>query len=209
MKKQLSFLLLSALLIVAPMPLSGAEKLPVDLGKMFEVGVIKLAANQTSTVRSHREPLLLAQTEIPVAPPVAGEVSAPSEHVVISSVPIELFACVEYEDLRNIHPCAVTKIVAVQDPGEKPCKRGWFGSSCGKCDQCCDTCNKCESTCDSCCEPEPVCVYIQICVPPESCDCKCPEIKVSRKGSKIKYDYGDYEVEITSKDGVVKVDYDD
>ena len=49
-------------------------------------------------------------------------------------------------------------------------------------------------------------VFIEICVPPH---CK-PEIDIKRKdGSKIEYDYGDYEVEITSKNGYVKVDYDD
>ena len=50
----------------------------------------------------------------------------------------------------------------------------------------------------------PQCVYVEICVPPG-----CPEIKVSRGGRKVKYDYGDYKVEIESKDGVVFVDYDD
>ncbi|WP_166821963.1 hypothetical protein [Thalassoroseus pseudoceratinae] len=49
-------------------------------------------------------------------------------------------------------------------------------------------------------------VFIEICVPP---NCR-PEIDIKRKdGSKIEYDYGDYEVEITSKKGYVKIDYDD
>lgn len=60
----------------------------------------------------------------------------------------------------------------------------------------------CSNPC-SCCTPS--CVQVQICVPP----CGCPEIKRSRHGNKVKYDYGKYEVEIKSKDGVVYVDYDD
>ena len=58
-----------------------------------------------------------------------------------------------------------------------------------------------DDDCDAC---GPQCVFVEICVPPD-----CPEIKVSRGGRKVKYDYGDYKVEILSKDGVVYVDYDD
>ena len=59
----------------------------------------------------------------------------------------------------------------------------------------------CADACDSC---GPRCVYVEICVPPG-----CPEIKVRRHGRKVKYDYGDYKVVVTSRDGYVKVDYDD
>lgn len=59
----------------------------------------------------------------------------------------------------------------------------------------------CADDCDSC---GPRCVYVEICVPPG-----CPEIKVRRRGKKVKYDYGDYKVVVTSKDGYVEVDYDD
>jgi hypothetical protein len=54
--------------------------------------------------------------------------------------------------------------------------------------------------CNPCC-----CVNVQICAPP----CECPCIKVSKCGRKVKYDYGDYQVEITSARGKVIVDYDD
>lgn len=92
---------------------------------------------------------------------------------------IELFPCVTYEDPQNIHPCAVRTVVAVKDP----------------------TC--CRHRCDCC---QPGCVYVEICVPP----C-CPykyDVK-RRDGSKVEYDYGDYEIELTSRNGVVHVDYDD
>jgi hypothetical protein len=44
-----------------------------------------------------------------------------------------------------------------------------------------------------------------ICVPP----CGCPKITCKKGGAYVKYDYGKYRIEITSKKGVVKVDYDD
>lgn len=55
--------------------------------------------------------------------------------------------------------------------------------------------------CNPCCG----CRYVQICVPP---DC-CPEIKTSRNGRKVEYDYGEYEVDIKSKKDVVVINYDD
>lgn len=91
-----------------------------------------------------------------------------------------LFQCVKIEDRDNIHPCAVVKIVSIVDPCWKP-------------DPCACKCQKAP------------CVLVKICVPP----CGCPKVKVSRKGRKVEYDYGDYEVEITSKNGVIKVNYDD
>lgn len=63
-----------------------------------------------------------------------------------------------------------------------------------------DPCAKC---CDACAAP---CVAVQICVPPCS---TCPPRVVCRKnGEYVKYDFGKYRVEIRSKNGVVKVDYD-
>lgn len=57
--------------------------------------------------------------------------------------------------------------------------------------------------CNECC-----CRYVMICVPPSDC-CDCPEIETSRSGKKIEYDYGEYEIEIKSKDDYVVVNYDD
>lgn len=48
-------------------------------------------------------------------------------------------------------------------------------------------------------------VNVEVCVPPCACEC----VKVSRCGTKVKLDYGKYEVEITSRRGQVVVDYDD
>lgn len=55
--------------------------------------------------------------------------------------------------------------------------------------------------CNPCC-----CRYVQICVPP--CECP-PEIESNRSGTKVEYDYGEYEIEIKSKDDYVEVNYDD
>src|SRR5690606_13240285 len=104
-----------------------------------------------------------------------------------------LYHRVEYEDLDHIHPCAVPTVVRVLDPCSV------------KDDGCClfghrrhhDACNACQS-----CGPQ--CVYVKICVPPG-----CPKVKVSRNGRKVKYDYGDYKVEVETKDGYIEVDYDD
>lgn len=92
-----------------------------------------------------------------------------------------LYHGVKVKDRKNIHPCAVPKVVKIIDPCWKP-------QHCG------------------CCAPaRPRCVYVKICVPP----CACERVKVSRDGRKVKYDYGEYQVELESKDGVVEVDYDD
>ncbi len=99
-----------------------------------------------------------------------------------------LFERVKYEDLNHIHPCAVPTVVQVMDPCSDNGRRGLFG-------------HRRAADCDAC---PPQCVYVQICVPPG-----CPRIKVEKHGRKVKYDYGDYKVEVESKDGYVEVDYDD
>lgn len=60
----------------------------------------------------------------------------------------------------------------------------------------------CENPCAAC---GPRCVFVKICVPPN----QQPRVKVEDRGRKIKYKFGEYEVEIESEDGVVSVDYDD
>jgi len=107
-------------------------------------------------------------------PEVAGNATSPGK-------PIALYYRVEYEDLDNIHPCAVKMIVQVKDPCPPPR----------------DPC--------SCCKPAPRYVFVEICVPP----CGRPKIEIGHHGNEIEYDYGKYEVEITSKKGVVYVNYDD
>ncbi|MFN0054872.1 MAG: hypothetical protein ACKV0T_22100 [Planctomycetales bacterium] len=93
---------------------------------------------------------------------------------------VELYHCVKYKDERHIAPCAVPMIVTVKDP-------------CAKCDPC-----------NRCCPPK--CVAVQICVPPCS-ECP-PKITCRRGGEYVRYDFGCYRVEITSRRGVVRVDYD-
>ncbi|MBT6156859.1 MAG: hypothetical protein HOL01_18700 [Planctomycetaceae bacterium] len=95
--------------------------------------------------------------------------------------PIGLYHRVKYEDLDNIHPCAVKMVVQVMDPCPPPR----------------DPCSRCK--------PAPRFVLVEICVP----RCGCKKVKVSRGGAKVEYDYGKYEIEIKSKKGVVVVNYDD
>ena len=51
----------------------------------------------------------------------------------------------------------------------------------------------------------PGCVFVQICVPPG----RCPSVKFKSGGSKLELKYPNLEVEITSRRGVITVDYDD
>ena len=118
---------------------------------------------------------------IPAAPgtilpaPQAPIVDAP---VYVDSAPAPLFTNVKYVDKREMHPCAVPKIIMVNDP----CV--------------------CKDKCNSCCAP-PQCVYIQICVPP----CGCEHVKCKRDGDRVRYDYGKYAVDVRVKKGFIVVDY--
>ena len=94
---------------------------------------------------------------------------------------VALFEHVKYKDHDEIAPCAVPKIIQVKDPCACPSE--------------CDCCN--------CCEPK--CVSIKICVPP----CACEHIKVNCDGDRIKYDYGEYAVDVRIKKGYIEVDYQD
>jgi len=128
------------------------------------------------------QPVSLQQGTYPTLAPGVEVPPAPGggAPVVAGPAPVRLFQCVEVEDPDHIAPCAVPKLVKIVDPCWRP-----------------DPC--------SCCPQCPPCVYVKICVPP----CACERVKVSRKGRRVKYDYGDYSVEVTSKDGKVRVDYDD
>lgn len=55
--------------------------------------------------------------------------------------------------------------------------------------------------CNPCCG----CRYVEICVP----KCGCPKIHTSKDGTRVSYDYGEYEVTVTSRRDYVKVNYDD
>ncbi|HLJ09891.1 MAG TPA: hypothetical protein VKU82_01820 [Planctomycetaceae bacterium] len=135
-------------------------------------------------------PALFAQgpsiEPVPEPQPAAQpELATPAPTVGAQPVPasttvIPLFHCVKYKDERKIAPCAIPQIVMVKDP-------------CATC----DPCNPCAA---------PQCVAVQICVP--ACSPCPPKITCKRGGEYVKYDFGKYRVEIRSKKGVVKVDYD-
>jgi len=60
----------------------------------------------------------------------------------------------------------------------------------------------CDHDCN-CCGPK--CVYVKICVPP----CACEDVRCRRNGDRIRYDYGDYKVDVRVKRGYIEVDYQD
>ncbi len=173
--------------------LLAAFALPLEAGeKRYRIRLVSAKGDVFGKPVSFQE---VVPTPAPLGPP--GEYFSPAPapipvpHAGLAPIPdphfsshgefqtVELYHRVKYEDLRNVHPCAVKKIVAVKDPCARP------------------------SVCGSCAPP---CVYVMICVPP----CDKFRFDVKRKDhSKVEYDYGDYEIEITSKNGIVYVDYDD
>lgn len=206
MKKLLAIMLVTALLAVSTEATMAKSKqkapVPAEVGYFYVPGTQQVVSyKEEGRLKTKQPELLNVAFQAPDAPP-AQPLPYPDEPTSVysegpalspgmSAAPMQLYHCVEVEDRHNIHPCAVTKIVSVLDPCPPTC-----GSSiCGGCDSC--------NSCGTCCPRG--CVFVAICVPP----CGCEEVKVSRDGAKVKYDYGEYEVEITSDDGVVKVDYDD
>jgi hypothetical protein len=145
------------------------------------------------SVRSYppAEPYVLPSMPVPGMTSAGFAPGAPGYPIgpAIGAEGFPLFPRVKYEDRHHIHPCATPTIVQVLDPCTDTGRRGLFRHHRQVVD--CDACG-------------PQCVYVEICVPPG-----CPKVKVERSGRKVKYDYGDYKVEVTSKDGYVEVDYDD
>jgi hypothetical protein len=92
---------------------------------------------------------------------------------------VVLYRGVKYKDRHRIAPGAVPMCVAVRDP-------------------CAD------KHCNACSGP-PTCVLVEICVPP----CPCTKITCRHDGTKVRYDYGQYAVNITSRHGLIVVKYDD
>jgi hypothetical protein len=142
-----------------------------------------------SVVFAEEGPALLSQAPLQ---PVPDSVSTPAPistaqaptvgaaPIPAEGVVIPLFSCVKYKDKRKIAPCAVPMIVMVKDPCFK-----------------CDPCNPCAVA---------PCVAVEICVPP--CSTCPPKVCCKRGGEYVSYDFGKYRVEIRSRKGVVKVDYD-
>jgi hypothetical protein len=113
------------------------------------------------------------------APPMSGfPLAAGGPPLPLAPAP-PLFPYVKYRDRRHIAPGAVPMYVAVRDPCD--CPRHGRGD----------------------CGP-PKCVLVEICVPP----CGPSKISCKHDGTHVRYDYGRYAVNITSRHGVVVVNYD-
>lgn len=163
---------------------------------MVATGAFARGPSKSPLKSSLRNPFRFIQNTVEPTPSTAPLPTAPgataldatapmavpgSEPVPAAGSPITLYHCVRVKDECNIAPCAVPQIVMVKDP-------------CAVC----DPCNRCAA---------PKCVAVQICVPPCS-ECP-PRVTCRRDGEYVSYDYGKYRVEITSRNGVVTVDYDD
>lgn len=145
--------------------------------KLMFLGVLALLSTQLiarEPLRVERgEELALANEPTPLQPvaDAQGTPVAYAEYAVAQPVPvIELYQNVRVRDARNVHPCAVKKIVSVPDP----------------CDKCCRVC-------------------IEICVPP----CENETVRCFRNGNRIRFCYGQYSVDVTSRRHDVVVNYND
>src|SRR5690606_29824932 len=47
-------------------------------------------------------------------------------------------------------------------------------------------------------------VHIEVCMPP----CVCKDFKCNRRGTRARYDFGEYKIQIIARRGVVTIDYD-
>ena len=114
---------------------------------------------------------------------------------------VPLFRRLEIEDPDHVHPYAVRQVVAVADPSRPAPPIGLAKLFHRKCTGCARGCVECDPLCDA----GDSLVFVEVCVPP----CRPEEVKVTRHGHRVHMDFGKYEVTLTSRDGYVKVDYDD
>jgi hypothetical protein len=188
-KRLIGFLSIAGVLIGAAM-LAAAER-PSDRSRRgdraHERAVLLTSGTVLAEVGAFEAP--------PPAPGIGGAVPPGPTPLLMTPVPesgpaaaggppmamgpgLALYPRVKYHDKRHIAPCAVPMVVAVRDP-------------CAKRDPC------------ATCGPPP-CVLVEICVPP----CGSPKVCTKHDGVKVRYDYGRYAVNITSKHGIIWVDYD-
>lgn len=93
--------------------------------KWMILGLLALVGADLSAREPLRVPsqeLALAAEPTPLAPEAQGTPVAYSEYVVEAAPAISLYTNVRVRDARNIHPCAVSRIVQVNDPCDKCCK---------------------------------------------------------------------------------------
>lgn len=117
----------------------------------------------------------------PLPAPAADATTAPRYFPPGSFVtdPVKLYPLVHVDDPHEVAPGAIPMVISVKDPNT--CQRQY--------------CAQCRGRC----------VYVRVWIPP----CPLRKFKVEDHGAEIELDYGHYEVEIDSEDGVVKVEYDD
>lgn len=85
--------------------------------------VANLSAREPLHIQSQELALAAEPTLVMPVPDVQGTPVPYAEYLVVEPAPsIELFQRVRVRDSKNIHPCAVSKIVQVKDPCDKCCK---------------------------------------------------------------------------------------
>lgn len=145
-----------------------------EMKKLLILGLLALLGADLSA----REPLRVPSQELALAaePTLAPEPAAAqgtpvaySEYVV-EAAPVRLYTNVRVRDTKNVAPCAVPKIVQVNDP----------------CDNCCKVC-------------------IEICVPP----CANETVRCFRNGNRVRFCYGQYSVDVTTRRNDIVVNYND
>lgn len=151
----------------------------------------RLAMDNVSLGRKSRVDSDVAYQNVPPPAPAAEGTSVPPAPIPEGSLPVMGKEPVAVSsDAIELFPC-----VKYKEKDEKhPCAVEKIVSVKDPC--------ACNDPCD-CCDAK--CVYVKVCAPP----CGCPEIKCSKDGSRVKYDYGKYGFTLTSRKGVVTVEYDD
>ncbi len=83
----------------------------------------ELSAREPLRVRASEQLALASEPTLLPIPEQQGTPVAYSEYVVEQPVQvIQLYQNVRVRDLKNVHPCAVRKIVSVPDPRDKCCR---------------------------------------------------------------------------------------
>ena len=144
-------------------------------GSILGLGLLLLAGTTAAAGQEGLQPV----PEVPVysapAAPIYGGPAHYGHQHQYEYQEVELYNRVKYKDHDEMAPCAVTKVIQVNNPHRR-----------GHC-------------------YGPDCVFVEICVPGGVCE----RVKVSKGGDRIRYDYGDYKVDVRVKKGYVEVDYQD
>lgn len=148
-----------------------------------------------TTIASAREPIFAPafsqQHAVQYSPTPAGELALAEEdlHPVPAGSEVGTIVC-DACDANGIELYECVKVVQARKI--HPCAVSKIVKVPNPCyDPCCP------------CNANP-CVYVEICVPP----CGCEEVRCSKGGDRVKFDYGKYAVKVTNRRGTLFINYD-